>query len=206
MTTWLFSWKGITAGGLVLAAALVLAILLREGTVGNVASIVGLAVSVLGFVVTIWTVLDARLQIEEAGRRATEAIEQANAQARQRMEGIAVQLHLADCAAFQSAVEDLRQAARDGNWHRALYRGQECLIAAMRLAHDQRLTPQERGALVAAQEDFQTIIRFIEQWRLEGQGGFLRNHQVQALNVIIGILIQIRARLLHQTLGAPNQP
>src|SRR5689334_6331394 len=69
MADWLFTWKGILPGAVILVGVVALGIALREGTLGNIASIVGLAVSVFGFVITIWTVLDARRQIEEAGDR-----------------------------------------------------------------------------------------------------------------------------------------
>jgi hypothetical protein len=114
MTEWLFSKKGLVLGATILLGASVIGFVLREGPVGNIASIVGLAVSVLGFVITIWTVLDTREQIKDAGQRAEQAIAKASEEARKAVRGIAAQFRAADCAILRTGVEDLRQAAQDG--------------------------------------------------------------------------------------------
>src|SRR5205807_4300713 len=113
MVEWLFTWKALVAGAVILLTALVLGVVFQEGTLANVASIVGLAVSVLGFVVTIWTVLDARRQIKDASDRAEQAIVLASDETRRAVEGIAALLTAADCAALRHGVEDLRQAAQE---------------------------------------------------------------------------------------------
>jgi hypothetical protein len=200
MTDGLFTWKGFVLGAVFLLCAVALGIAFREGTLGNVASIVGLAVSVLGFVVTIWTVLDARQQIKEAGDRAGKAIDQAREEARRAVGGIAAQLLAADCAALRSGVEDLRQAAQDKKWPRAVYRCQECRTVAYRLAHDHRLTSEETSQLRGAADDFQLVLRFVEKKRLAGQVGLLQDSHVQSLDDVIGLLAQIQARLHHQPL------
>src|SRR5438132_14139758 len=100
MTDWLFTWKGFLLAAIIVVGAVAIGVAFREGSLGNVASIVGLAVSVLGFVVTIWTVLDARQQIREASDRAESAINQAREESRRAVRGIAAQLLAADCAAL----------------------------------------------------------------------------------------------------------
>src|SRR5437660_12076608 len=112
MIDWLFTWKGLVLGTVILLGAVVFGTVFREGTLGNVASIVGLAVSVLGFIVTIWTIFDARQQIREAGDRAEKAVVQAREEAQRAVEGIAGQLLATDCASLRGGVEDLRQAAQ----------------------------------------------------------------------------------------------
>jgi hypothetical protein len=119
MTGWLFSWKAVALGAVILLAAVAVAVAFREGPLGNVASIVGLAVSVLGFVVTIWTIRDARQQIQEAAER---AVAQGREETCRVMERIAAHLFAADCAALRSGIEDLRQAALDRQWARAIFR------------------------------------------------------------------------------------
>src|SRR5262249_54122681 len=200
MTDWLFTWKGLVPSAIILLGAVVLGIAFRESTLGNIASIVGLAVSVLGFVVTIWTVLDARQQIKDAGDRAANAVAQASEEARRAIGGIAAQLRAADCAVLRSGVEDLRQAAQDTKWTRAVYRCQECRLVAYRLAHDQHLAGPEASALRQAADDLQLILRFIEKNRLAGQAGLLQERHVQALDDMIGLLAQIQARFHHEPL------
>src|SRR4051812_31143936 len=108
MTDRLFTWKGGLVGAMILLGAVALGIVFRAGTLANIASIVGLAVSVLGFIVTIWTVVDARQQIKEAGERAEKAIAQGREEARRTVEGIAAQLLAASCASLLNGVETLR--------------------------------------------------------------------------------------------------
>jgi hypothetical protein len=180
MTDWLFSWRGMGSAALFLTGALILAIVFREGTFGNVASILGLAVSILGFVITIWTVLDARQQIQDAGDRATDAIAQAREETRRVVGGIAAQLFASDCAVLRTQVEDLRQAAQDGTWPRAVYRCQESRSILFRLAHDARLTEQEKSNLRLSGDELQDIRRFIEDYRLGGQSGRLKKRRPQA--------------------------
>ena len=193
MTDWLFTWKGIASATVVVLGAIALGIALREGTAGNVASIVGLAVSVLGFVLTIWTVFDAQKQIRTA-------IGQAREETRRAVKGIAAQLRAADWAALRGGVEDLRQAAQDTKWPRAVYRCMECRTVAYRLAQDYYLTDEEKTQLRGAADDFQLICRFIERYRLTGQTGTLQDRQMQKLDDVIGLLAQIQARLLHEPL------
>jgi hypothetical protein len=200
MTEWLFTWKAWAVGALLLVGVIVLAVVFREGTLGNMASIVGVAVSVLGFAVTIWTVLDARQQIKEAAGRAEQAVAQARAEARRAIAGIATQLRAADCAALRSGVEDLRQAALDGRWPRAVYRCQECRILAYRLAPDSHLTADEASALRSAADDLQLVRRFIEKNRMEGQEGALQESQIQRLDSTIAFLAGLQARLHHESL------
>ncbi len=204
MSNWLFTWKGIVPGVVILLGALAFGIAFREGPLGNVASIVGLAVSVLGFVVTIWTVRDAGQQIQEASERSQKAIQQVREEARRTLEGIATQFLNVNCASLRSGVDALRQAAQDANWPRAVYRCQECRDVAYRLAEDHHLTGEETSRLRAAADDFAVIRRFIERNRLPGGEGTLQNRHVECLDEVIGLLAQIQARLLHGPLRPPQ--
>ena len=122
----LFTRKAVVIGVSILLASVAVGIIFRHTPLGNIVGVVGVAVSILGFVVTIWTVLDAREQIRQAGIRAEEAITRSREDARQRIEGIAEHFLAAHCADLRRCVEDLRQAAQDATWSRAIYRCQEC--------------------------------------------------------------------------------
>jgi hypothetical protein len=206
MSHWLFSWKGFVSGAGILLVAVVVAIVFQEGTLGNIASIVGLAVSVLGFVVTIWTVLDAREQIKDATDRAEKAVAQATEETRRAVEGIAGQLRASDCASLRHGVEDIRQAARDKNWSRALYRCEDSQILAFRLAADQHLSSAEALTLRTALDELRVIQRFIERNRLAGQAGSLRKDQLEALDAMVAVLAQIQARFHHESLRPTSTP
>jgi len=200
MADWLFSWKGFTLAGVILLAALGVAIVFRDGPYGNIASIFGVAVGVLGFVITIWTVHDARQQIKDASTRAEKAIAQAAEESRRAIERIAALLFASDCAALQHGVENLRQAAQDEMWPRAVYRCQECRIVAARLAHDSHLTADEASQFRQAVDDFALILVFIERNRLDGQTGVLQRSQIERLDELIGLLVRIQGRTHHESL------
>jgi hypothetical protein len=200
MTDWLFTWKGIVLCAVALLGAVAFGIVFREGTLGNIASIVGFAVSVLGFIVTIWTVREARQQIKDAGDRAEKAITEASEATRRAVGGIAAQLRAADCAILRSGIEDLRQAAQDAKWTRAVYRCQECRLVAYRLMNDQHLTSEETFALNETADDLQLILRFIEKNRLAGQVGLLKDSHLQSLDGAVGLLARIQARFHYEPL------
>jgi hypothetical protein len=204
MIDWLFTWKGPVLAAVILISAVAVGIVFREGTLGNVASIAGFAVSVLGFVVTIWTVHDARQQIKDASDRAEKAVAQANEETRRAIRGIAAQLRAADCAALRNGIEDRRQAAQDAKWPRAVYRCQECRLVTYRLALDPHLTGDETSTLRQAADDLLLILRFIEKNRLAGQEGLLQKGHVRSLDDVIGLLAQIQARLHHEPLRDPR--
>lgn len=204
MTEWLFTRQAWSVGGFILVTAIVIGVIFRNTALGNILGVVGLAVSVVGFVVTIWTVLDAREQIRQAGNRAEEAIHHAREEGRQTIAGIADQFLAADCAALLRSVEDLRQAAQDRKWPRAVYRCQECRFVAYRLAPHLRLADQERSELRRAADDFLLIQRFIENYRLDGQSGTLKPAALNSLDRTIGLLQQIQSRLYHEPLRPPE--
>src|SRR5262249_4419772 len=139
MTERLFSRRPLTVALIALIVVGGLAVWNRLTVAGwfdsaaNMASVLGLLVSVVGFALTILTMLDtqqitreAERRIEAAARHAQEAVERAQQETRQAVERIAAQLRSADCAALGRWVRDLRQAAFDAQWPRALYRAQEC--------------------------------------------------------------------------------
>jgi hypothetical protein len=201
MTDWLFTWKGLLlAGGILVPAVIVGVVLRHESTVANVASVAGFAVSVLGFVVTIWTILDARQQIREAAGRAERAVAEAREQTRRAVDGIASQLRAADCAALRTAVEGLRDDALDKKWPQASHRCQDCHLLAHRLAHDHHLSDEEKAALRRAADDFQVIRGFINRYRPTGHQGALKPSHLVSLDRVIGLLAQIQGRLHHEPL------
>lgn len=200
MVDWLLTWKALVTGAVVLLGVVVLAVIFREGTLGNVASIVGLAVSVLGFVVTVWTVLDARQQIKDAGDRADQARVQATEQIRRTLDGMATQLRATDCAALRHSMEDLRRAAQETQWLWAIFRCQEAGILVYRLAADQHLNSDEAATLRTGADDLRFIHRFIERNRMAGQTGTLQDRHLKALDRMIATLAQLQARLHHDGL------
>jgi hypothetical protein len=195
MTDWLFTWKGILAVLIIVGIAAAVGYVYQEGTLANIASIVGLAVSVLGFVITIWTVIDARKQITEAADRAEEAVAEAREESRRAIAGIAALLRAGDCAALQTGIENVRQDAKDAQWARAAYRCHECRRVAIRLEQDEHMTDEEKSGLRAVADNLLLILQFIEKNRLAGKPENamlpLERPKIQSLDEMIGLLARI---------------
>jgi hypothetical protein len=202
MTEWLFTRKAWIIGGCILAVVSAFAVVFRDAApLANITSIVGLAVSILGFIVTIWTVIDARQQIKDAADRAEKAIAKAGAEARRAVAGIATQLRSADCAALRRAIEDLRQAALDRKWPRTIVRCQESRPVVLRLAQDSNMTEEEASKLRGAADDLRLVQRFIESTRPSAQSGSLEDSHLETLDNMIDLLSKLQARFHHESLG-----
>jgi hypothetical protein len=207
MTDWLFSWKSAVLGAILLIGAVAVGFAFRDSPLGNILSVVGFAVSVLGFVVTIWTVIDARQQITAAAYRAEKAVTQARDETRRAIRGIAAQLRAADCAALQHGLENLRQAAQDAQWTLAVYRCQECVKVAIRLRPDEYLTEEEKSGLAEAAVVLRQIYQFIERYRLPEKADKtkrLEPQKIKSLDEMIGLLARIQARLHQESLRSPT--
>src|SRR5204862_2676362 len=137
---------------LLLGLTLVIALYHRESsTFANVASIWGLFVGLIGFIVTIYTLfetqrisrkaqqevqkatVEAQQAIQKAAREAQEAVKNAQEQTRQVLERVRHGVREADFATLHMWVRDLRNAATLGEWPRALLFAEECPAVAERL-------------------------------------------------------------------------
>jgi hypothetical protein len=172
------------------------------------ASVLGLLVSVVGFALTILTMLEtqqisreAQERIEQAAQGAEEAVRRAEGETQRMVDGIATQLRSADFAALGSWLRDLRQAAFDTQWHRAVYRAQECQWLATRLAQDNRLVQNETTELNNGTTHLYEVQRFIENNRMGGQEGGLTRAHIEAIDTLIQLLRRIEGRLLQQAMG-----
>jgi hypothetical protein len=122
-----------------------------------------------------------------------------------RIEGIARQGLISDCSTFRRHLEALRQAATDCQWERTVLR---CLMGreiAIRLSKDHQLLPKEHDDCRRAQDDLLTILRFVENNRLNDTANEdkpLPKKQIDQLDRMTTHILEIQARLDHE----PRRP
>jgi hypothetical protein len=183
---------------------------------GNVASVGGLLVSVVGFVLTLWAVAEtqriereARRKIEDAIAEAHEetkaAVAEVREQTRQAIEKIGLHLLVSEVEALQRLIIDLRQAGRDGPWERALFQCNEARAVALRATGNPHLLEDEKSYLREAVDDLRLTIRYIEEHRLPAPSvRGLPNKNTKALDDMIAAIGRVQARLRRQSLESPH--
>jgi hypothetical protein len=213
ITERLFTRRPLTGALLTLIVVGALALWYRQRVAewcdwaANVATVLGLLVSIVGFALTILTMLatqqisrEAQRRIEEAARHAEEAVERAQQETRQVVERIASQHRSADRAALGRLVQDLRQAAVNAQWERAAFRAQDCHWLALRLSCDLALHAEERSELQNSAKNLIELQRFIEKNRLPGSPRGLNTSQLGYLDAVIRLLGTLEGRLLHEAM------
>jgi hypothetical protein len=146
LDVWQVVWVLMLVVGMVLlGGTLLIAISNRESsTFANFASIWGLFVGLIGFIVTIYLLFEtqrvarkaqreiqtataeAQQAIQKAASEAQEAVRNAQEQTRQVLQRVRHGVRDADFSTLRMWVRDLRTAARLGDWHRALLFAEEC--------------------------------------------------------------------------------
>src|SRR5436309_564644 len=167
LDVWHLAWVLVlVVGGVLLLVTLGIAYSQRENsTFANFASIGGLFVGLIGFSVTIYTMFEtqrvsrkaqqeiqtatvkAQQAIQKAASEAQEAVKNAQEQTRQVLERVRHGVREADFSTLRMWVRELRTAARQGNWDRALLFAEECPAVAERLRNAAGLEDTERQGL-----------------------------------------------------------
>jgi hypothetical protein len=156
---------------------------------GDLASVAGLLLTLVGFVVTIWNVRRARRAAEEARQAAREAVARIGVQLLANEIGTALQL-----------VREVDAACRDRNWHAAVYRGDEARIRLAHLLEDQGLELEERGLISSSIDDLGAILTDLQKLRDAGDTGKATTRIAKRLHTMITTLSRIRGRILSETL------
>jgi hypothetical protein len=159
---------------------------------GNVASVLGFLIAIVGFGVTIWSV-----------GRARRAAEAARAAVREAVEKIGSQLFDDEVVITLRYIQAARDACRVKNWAKASDRCEEAMEALARAVMNPRLIPTEGGFLTDAIDDLRLIARRLDE--MHGSAatapGLSREKRKQ-LDVIAVELNRIRARLRNALLEA----
>lgn len=147
---------------------------------GDVASVLGLVLTLIGFSLTLW----GQWKIRKAARIV----------ARQ----IAHQLAAADVGTLLRLVTEARDAGRDTRWPRMIDRCQEGRLLAVPLAHNPVLSEEERASPRQSGEDLRLVIQYIENHRLPPsaqQGKSLPDQKRRVLDGLIATVGGIKGRL-----------
>lgn len=141
---------------------------------GNVASILGLLISAVGFIVTIWTVLETqrieRQARDEIARALVDAGAAITAAQNETRDLIAQQRGRSLCEDAVRLLGEARSSIRDGLWRRAAEKLQDAGGVCLRLGGSVIVRSEERETLGAAVGSLQAVIRYIERNRLTQAG------------------------------------
>lgn len=150
---------------------------------GNVASVVGVALTIAGFIVT-W--------IKQ--RRLRDATEAAQREAREIIQGFGERLALADFAHVSTLAQDLRQLVKHKSWDRAADRAERLRNLLGNMVLSKRLTGEEQEFLGASADDIHMVLRWIEKQQ-EQTNGRVGPQMMARLDDLILRLNEIDGRL-----------
>jgi hypothetical protein len=218
LDVWHVVWVLVLVVGVVLLGlTLVIALYQRESsTFANVASIWGLFVGLIGFIVTIYTLfetqrvsrkaqreiqtatVEAQQKIEEAAKQAQEAVRSAQEQTRQVLERVRHGIREADFSTLHMWVRELRTAAGRGDWHRALFFAEECPPVAERLRNAEGLEDDEREGLREGADNLRLVQAHIRTTRLSTQTMGLGTNHAKNVEALAALLERLGGRLHHE--------
>ncbi|HKI32073.1 MAG TPA: hypothetical protein VKA46_09405 [Gemmataceae bacterium] len=145
----------------------------------DVATIVGLAITLIGFGFTLWGLRRVRAVTREAVGK------------------IGAQLLSVETIVLLRLVTEARDAGRDGHWPRAIDRCQQARLIAVPLSHNLRLREEERDALRKMNTNLRIVVQYIENNRLPpgSPAGNLPDAKKRTLDQMVTTLGNIQGRL-----------
>jgi hypothetical protein len=156
---------------------------------GNVASVVGVLLTIGGFIVT-W-----RKQ-----KRLRDATVAAQREARQIIQNFSERLAVADFTMVSTLAQDLRHQIRGRSWERAADRAERLRNLLGHMVLSRHLSPEEKAFLGESADDTNLVLRAVE--RLYGQpDGQVSGQMVSKLDAVIMRLNAIDGRLRNEQLG-----
>ena len=201
--------RWIVAIGVCLLVSGCIAFFLRNCSSGaNFASVWGLCVSLVGFAVTIYTMLQTRQiakesqeKVEEAVARAEQAVKDAEEQSRRGTELIRREVWKSDHARLTNLLRVIREAVTERDWPRVLICVEETPRLTRRLAAIADLTPDDQLEFQVWADELGFVDRFIRKNRLDARDGGLKpEHEVMIVS-LLGRLDAMEAKSLHDAVG-----
>jgi hypothetical protein len=158
---------------------------------GNVASIIGLAITLAGFAVT-W--IGIKRATDNARRQIAETLGR-----------IAFQTLAADIDRVIRYIGMARSFGRGGLWHTALDKLNEATLALRQLSGNPHQSPAEKSAIELAVQDLIGVARLVEKDKLRKDATpRFADKTVAALDAVVESLGRIQSRLANVTLENPN--
>jgi ElaB/YqjD/DUF883 family membrane-anchored ribosome-binding protein len=218
-TLWLLA---LVVGLVFLAVGFRQALAYRDvGETANFSSIWGLWVALIGFGLTIYTMIEtqraarkaqrevqaatveAQQAIRKAASEAQEAVKNAQEQTRQVLERVRHGVREADFSTLHMWVRELRTAATRGDWHRALLFAEECPAVAERLRNAAGLEDSERQGLREGADNLRLVQAHIRDTRLNTARMDLAAKHAKSVEALAALLERLGGRLHHEpTKGA----
>ena len=218
LDVWQVVWVLMLVVGMVLlGGTLLIAISNRESsTFANFASIWGLFVGLIGFIVTIYLLFEtqrvarkaqreiqtataeAQQAIQKAASEAQEAVRNAQEQTRQVLQRVRHGVRDADFSTLRMWVRDLRTAARLGDWHRALLFAEECPVVCERLRNAEGLDDSERTGLREGADNLRLVREHIRNARLNTPTMGLAANHAKNVEALAALLERLGGRLHHE--------
>jgi hypothetical protein len=151
---------------------------------GNAASVIGLGISVVGFVATLLSIWLVKERVRKILARTSG------------------QLLAVDIVILMRLVTDIRDAGRDRRWERAIDRGQQARHIAIAIRHNPQLLLEEKNGLDGTAEDLRQVIQYIENNRLDegDETENLPDEKKRTLDRMVVILGNIQGRLQRSAL------
>ena len=119
---------------------------------GNQASVLGTALTIIGFILTLWQI-----------RKARSAAEQAQSMAREAIDKVSARLFVGHVSDGVRLATELANACRLEQWERAIDRCEQLLLLLSSLVEDANLTTSEKSHMVTEIDDMSLILRRLEE-------------------------------------------
>jgi ElaB/YqjD/DUF883 family membrane-anchored ribosome-binding protein len=140
----------------------------------------------------------AQQAIQTAASEAQEGVKNAQEQIRQVLERVRHSVREADFSTLHMWVRELRTAASQGDWHRALLFAEECPAVAERLRHAAGLEDSERQGLREGADNIRLVQAYIRSNRLNTQETGLAPNHAKSVEAIAALLERLGGRLHHE--------
>lgn len=156
---------------------------------GNIASALGLVVSIVGFIVTVYKVRKVRKAAEKAQEITREALNR-----------VGQQLFFTQIIAAVRIGQEIGSFCRLKQWGKAFDRCEQLRILLANQVEDSRLKDSERLFIASAIDDLSLIVRKLEE--IERQEGILElpPREMESLDKIVISLSRIDGRLRNKML------
>jgi len=151
---------------------------------GNIASVVGLVVSVLGFSFTLYQV-----------RKSRSAAERAQAMAREAIDRVSSRLFFTQITIAVRLVQEVRSFCRAADWHRAIDRCEQLRIVLAGVVDDPKLQGDDQTSVTSAIDDLLLIIRHLEGIGQGKKSPSVPARMIETLDRIVISLTRIDGRL-----------
>ena len=162
-------------------------------TSGDLASIVGLILTLAGFAFTLWKIKQTRKAAEEATQMAKGAIAQ-----------VSTRLFSNQIADGVRLVSELRNTCRMGQWERAIDRCEQLRLLLASVVEDSNIGLEEGDYIPEAIDDLGLILRRLEEITRGGRATSLSSNMREALDTLTITLGRLDGRLKNAALEIDN--